>query len=73
MAKLISVSDEVYRMLKRRKNGKSFNAVIAELCSSPKKTPFDAIKGWQPDEKFLKSVEDAYKRRGKFKLKRVKF
>jgi predicted CopG family antitoxin len=52
MAKQISVSDEVYQLLLKRKGNKSFSQVIKEsLCSTQKKTDIMRFAGIMKDEK----------------------
>jgi predicted CopG family antitoxin len=52
MARQISVSDEVYQLLLKRKGNKSFSQVIKEsLCSTQKKTDIMRFAGIMKDEK----------------------
>lgn len=73
MSKLISVSNEVYEMLKRHKNGKSFSEVIKARYSKPAKSPLDILSGWKPGAAFIEGVEGAYRSRSSLKLKKVRF
>lgn len=72
MSKLISVSDEVYESLKRRKNGRSFSEVIKGMYEKPAKTPLDVLENWKPSKEFIEGFEESYKRRNRFKFKKVK-
>ena len=43
------------------------------MYKKPVKTPLDVIKDWNPSPEFIEGVEKAYKERGKWKFKKVKF
>lgn len=73
MSRIISVSNEVYDALSKRKNGKSFSETIKSLYDKPCKSPLDVIASWAPSEDFIKGAEKAYSDRKKFKLKKVVF
>jgi len=73
LSKIISVSNEVYGALKKRKNGKSFSETIKSLYEKSSKTPLDVIADWKPNESFVKSLENAFEGRKKLRLKRVGF
>jgi predicted CopG family antitoxin len=52
MARQISVSNEVYELLSKRKGKKSFSEVIKEsLCANKKKTDIMKFAGIMKDEK----------------------
>ncbi len=52
MARQISVSNEVYELLSRRKGKKSFSQVIKEnLCSEEKRSDIMSFAGILKDEK----------------------
>ncbi len=73
MSKLISVSDEVYETLKRRKNGKSFSKVIKEMYENNRSKDIMRFAGmFEKDEGFAKAMDKIAKSRKNFKLRRVK-
>jgi predicted CopG family antitoxin len=52
MARQISISNEVYELLSKRKGTKSFSQVIKEsLCANEKKTDIMKFAGIMKDEK----------------------
>ncbi len=72
MAKVIAVSDEAYERLKRMKGSDSFSKAILGLTEPKKrKTFYEIMEAWKPDEKFAKCVEEAYTQVRKMNLKRV--
>ena len=76
MSKLIAVSDEAYEKLKRLKNGGSFSTAILGLIDKPRKRSllnFIDSLDIGVGRKLADDVERVYKKRAKWKLKRVEF
>ena len=65
MSKIISVSDEVYELLRRMKGEKSFRVVIKDLAGRSNKERVLSFAGMLSDEEaedLKKSVEESRKR-----------
>lgn len=72
MSKLISVTDEVYEMLKRRKNGDSFSKAIKELMGAGKDVDIMQFAGaFRDDKEFNTAMYEIIKKRENFRLKKV--
>ncbi|HIH21795.1 MAG TPA: hypothetical protein HA222_04025 [Candidatus Diapherotrites archaeon] len=74
MARLIAVSDEAYDKLKRLKNDASFSKAILRLIEKPAKPSLlDVINSWDNKERevLANDIESVYKKRKKWKMKRV--
>ena len=72
MTKIISVSDEAYERLKRMKGKESFSKAILGLTEPRKRRTFyEIMEAWSPDEGFAKSVEEASAQVRKMKFRRA--
>ncbi len=72
MTRVISISDEAYDRLKKRKNGGSFSEAIIGLTGGERKESlYEYLKARGPDYELADAVEKVYKKRGRFKLRRV--
>ena len=75
MVKVISLSEEAYEKLKKRKTaGKSFSDVVVELVDKkPKKSIMDLFGVLKDDKESIKAFEESYKARKNMKLRHVEF
>ncbi len=73
MTRVISISDEAYDRLKSiKKENMSFSKVIIGLTETERrKRFFEFVKNMEPDEELARNVEEVYKQRGRFRLRRV--
>ncbi|MBI4210688.1 MAG: antitoxin VapB family protein [Candidatus Diapherotrites archaeon] len=72
MTRVISISDEAYERLRKRKNGGSFSEAIMELTGgNKKKSLYEYLKERGPNHELADAFEKAYKERGKYKFKDV--
>ncbi len=42
------------------------------MYEKPVKTPLDVLENWKPSKEFVEGLEEAYKKRNRFKFKKVK-
>lgn len=73
MTRVISISDEAYGRLKGIKKGKSFSEAIIDLTGGKNsaKRLLEIIESREPDHELADAIEEVYKERGRFKLRRV--
>mgnify|MGYP001568099685 CR=1 FL=1 len=75
MVKVISLSEEAYEKLKRRKTSdKSFSDVVLELVDKkPKHSIMGLFGALKDDKESIRAFEESYKLRRNLKLRRVGF
>lgn len=75
MVKVISLSNDAYDRLKRRKtHGKSFSEVVVELTDEKKRgSIMDLFGALKDDPDSISAFEEAYRDRRRLKLRDVKF
>lgn len=71
MTRVISISDEAYDRLKAVKNGRSFSETIIGLTGGEKKDLLDIVMSRSPNHELADAVEEVYKKRNRFKFRKV--
>ncbi len=72
VTRVISISDDAYDSLSKIKRGRSFSETILSLTGNENKRDlYDIVMSRGPDHELADAIEEVYKKRSRFKFRKV--